>query len=68
MLVKTSATSFGKKYRYLVFESSYLKGQSKIFSIRMNHCNNPFCKWFGLPQQKFDNVKIEHTMPSIDEG
>ncbi|NRT87023.1 hypothetical protein B0H41_000702 [Clostridium beijerinckii] len=34
----------------------------------MNHCNNPFCKWFGLPQQKFDNVKIEHTMPSIDEG
>lgn len=68
MLVKISATSFGKKYRYLVFESSYLKGQSKISSIRMNHCNNPFCKWFGLPQQKFDNVKIEHTMPSIDEG
>lgn len=32
MLVKTSATSFGKKYRYLVFEHSYLKGRSKIYS------------------------------------
>ncbi|AYK27036.1 hypothetical protein X276_27655 [Clostridium beijerinckii NRRL B-598] len=32
MLVKTSATSFGKKYRYLVFVHSYLKGQSKISS------------------------------------
>lgn len=68
MLVKTSATIFSKKYRYLVFEPSYLKEQQKISSIRMNHCNNHFCKWFGLPQQKFDNVKIEHTMPSIDEG
>lgn len=52
-----SATSFGKKYMYLVFKPSYLKEQSKIFTIQMNHCNNSFCKWFGLPQQKFENIK-----------
>jgi len=28
----TSATGFGEKYRYLVFEHSYLKGRSKIYS------------------------------------
>ncbi len=63
-----SATSFGKSYRYLVFEPSYLKEQSKISSIQINHCNNPFCKWFGLPQQKFDNVKSKPSRYKLVGG
>ncbi|MBU3113201.1 hypothetical protein [Clostridium lacusfryxellense] len=48
---------FGKKYRYLVFTPSYLKVQSTVTPIQMNYCNNPFCKWIGLPQEKFESIK-----------
>ena len=23
----------------------------------MNYCNNPFCKWIGLPQERFESIK-----------
>jgi hypothetical protein len=51
-----SPIDFGKKYRYLIFSPSYLVEQSKSSPVQMNYCNNPFCKWFGLPQKKFENV------------
>ena len=60
-----SPIDFGKKYRYLIFSPSHLVEQSKSFPIQMNYCNNPFCKWFGMPQQKFENVKSKPSRYKI---
>ena len=48
---------FAKKYRDLLFREVELIIGSKSTKIQSNFCTNPFCKWFGLPQHKFADVK-----------
>lgn len=48
---------FAKKYRALLFKEVELVIGCKSTKIQSNFCINPFCKWFGLPQHKYNNVK-----------
>ncbi|MFB7813129.1 hypothetical protein ACFC0X_02990 [Paenibacillus chitinolyticus] len=48
---------FAKKYRSLLFQPVKITYKGKPFEINTNHCLDPYCKWFGLPQRKFDDVK-----------
>jgi len=48
--------AFSKYYRnlwYAPVDFSYLE---KIHSLQMNFCTNPFCKWHGLEQERFETV------------
>ncbi|OMD90639.1 insertion element protein [Paenibacillus odorifer] len=40
---------FAKKYRRLYDPTSFV-WKGKTFSIQLNTCTNPFCRWFGMPQ------------------
>lgn len=48
---------FAKKYRDLLFREVEIIVGSKSIKIQSNFCTNPFCKWFGLPQHKFNDIK-----------
>lgn len=48
---------FAKKYRALLFKEVELVIGSKSTKIQSNFCTNPFCKWFGLSQHKYNDVK-----------
>lgn len=48
---------FAKKYRSLLFHPVKLDWEGKIHQIQLNACTNPFCKWFGMPQERFELVK-----------
>ncbi|MCI3923558.1 insertion element protein [Paenibacillus sp. TRM 82003] len=34
-----------------------LTRQGKEIEIQINHCDNPFCKWYGMNQHRFEEVK-----------
>ena len=46
---------FAKKYNNL-FKPVNITFQEKTFQLQFNYCDNPFCKWFGQPQKKFNAV------------
>ncbi|MFC0213802.1 insertion element protein [Paenibacillus chartarius] len=48
---------FANKYRDVLFRPVNVHWNDKIYQIQMNTCTDPFCKWFGLPQQRFETVK-----------
>lgn len=48
---------FRKKYRHLLFKSAYITIYGVEYPIQMNFCNNVFCKWYGLPQVRYVDVK-----------
>lgn len=48
---------FAKKYNELLFEPIEFTYKGQEFSIQFNHCTNPFCKWYGLTQKRFENIK-----------
>ena len=52
-----SETEFQKKDRALVYKPATITIDGKTSEIQLNHCYNPFCKWYGLPQQKYMNIK-----------
>lgn len=47
---------FSFKENKLAFRSMEFEWQGKNYEIQMNHCTNPLCKNFGLPQEQF-NIK-----------
>lgn len=47
---------FATTENHLAFRQMKFSFQGKSYEIQLNHCNNPLCKNFGLPQEKF-NVK-----------
>ncbi|WP_335870875.1 hypothetical protein [Bacillus sp. 2205SS5-2] len=44
---------FGTKYKGLLFNSTAFIWNGNIYKIQYNHCSDPYCKWYGLPQEKF---------------
>ena len=47
---------FAKKYRSQL-QPIKLNLDGKVFEIQLNSCANPYCKWFGMPQERFESVK-----------
>ena len=47
---------FAKQFRNL-FEPVKFKWSESEHELRLNVCTNPFCKWFGMPQTRFESVK-----------
>jgi hypothetical protein len=47
---------FAKQYRTLFKPIKFL-WQSHSYDLQLNTCTNPFCKWFGMPQDRFETVK-----------
>lgn len=52
-----SNIDFKKNYRNYVFTPAQLKIANEQYEINLNFCNNTFCKWYGLPQKKYENIK-----------
>jgi transposase-like protein len=55
--VNLSDSEFRKKYRQFIFAPAYIELSGKMYGLQYNFCCNTFCKWYGLPQKKFDEVK-----------
>jgi transposase-like protein len=53
---KLSADDFRKKYRHYLYAPSLIEIDGKQHELNMNFCCNPFCKWFGLTQKKYENI------------
>lgn len=51
---KLTPKQFGTKYKELLFKPAELTWNGQLLQFQYNHCLNPYCKWFGLPQEKFD--------------
>ena len=48
---------FAKKYRSQLFQPVKVNWKRKAFEIQLNSCANPYCKWFGMQQERFESVK-----------
>jgi transposase-like protein len=48
---------FETKYRDLLFKLFKFNLLHNSHSFQFNHCVNPYCKWQGLQQEKFNEVK-----------
>lgn len=44
---------FGTKYKDLLFKPTEFTWNGQTYQIQYNHCSNPYCKWHGLPQERF---------------
>ncbi len=56
-----SPEEFKKKYKNYSFKPAIIEIEGKKYEIQVNHCCSPFCKWFGLPQKRYVNLR---HMPS----
>jgi transposase-like protein len=52
-----SPGAFAKKYRDVLYRGVSLAHEGKYYKIQMNHCDNPYCKWYGLDQHRFETIK-----------
>lgn len=52
-----SNVEFEKKYRHLLFIPSSLSLNGHQYSIQLNYCANPFCKWYGQSQLRYEAIK-----------
>lgn len=57
---------FAKKYRSLLYKPMEVTYKSQKFEINYNHCVDPFCKWFGLPQKKYEDIKGKPSRYFLD--
>ena len=52
-----SNIEFKKKHRKFLFVPAYIDINDSIFEIQYNFCNSTFCKWYALPQRKYEDIK-----------
>ena len=52
-----SKMEFSRKYGYLLYSPVELVVDKKSYNIQTNFCANPFCKWYGKEQFKYNNLK-----------
>lgn len=52
-----SPPKFNRKHGIPFFKSANFSLNGCIHELQVNRCDNPFCKWFGLPQHRFEDVK-----------
>ncbi|MBD8068805.1 insertion element protein [Bacillus sp. PS06] len=48
---------FATRYNDMLYRPVSFNWIGKTFTIQYNHCNEPFCKWLGENQHKFEEVK-----------
>jgi len=56
-----------KKYRNYVFIPFLLVIGNEQYEINLNFCNNTFCKWYSLPQKKFEEVKNKQSRYKLQQ-
>jgi transposase-like protein len=49
-------TKYAKRYNHLLFTPVQFHWNDKTFQIQYNFCTDPFCKWFGRDQERFEEV------------
>lgn len=49
--------AFGRKYRHSLFRPVEIEIRGENYAIQMNACTEPYCKWYGQPQIRFDKIK-----------
>lgn len=56
-----SPDKFAKKYKHLLFRSALMFDffENQLYEIQLNYCLNPLCKWFGMPQHDYINIKFK---------
>ena len=57
-----------KHSKGLAFKEVQLHIGEEVHSIQLNVCVNPFCRYFGLPQHKYENVKYKPSRYTLDVG
>lgn len=50
-------SDFMKKYRHHLYTPATITIDGETKEIQLNHCYNPFCKWYAQPQKKYINLK-----------
>lgn len=45
---------FATKHKELLFRPVRFELSGESHQVQFNHCVTPYCKWYGLPQHKFD--------------
>lgn len=63
-----SYDKFKKKYRHHVFTPSIIDISGISYAIQLNKCYNPFCKWYGLPQKKYDEIKSKPSRYKLGQS
>ncbi|MDM5188045.1 insertion element protein [Bacillus sp. DX4.1] len=58
-------SDFAKKYRDLLFQPVKFHFKGQPFLIQFNRCTNPFCKWFGETQKRFEDLKYKPSRYKI---
>lgn len=62
-----SPMRFSNKYKGLLFAPISFTYQNKSYKIQMNTCVNPYCKWFGMPQERFLNIPNKPSRYKLDD-
>ena len=55
--LKLTPMKFAKEYDSLLFKPVLLNFRGQQYPIDMNFCTDPYCKSFGLPQVKYEEVR-----------
>ena len=53
------AVYFAKKYNKQLYKPTKLIINGNEIEIQANFCVNPFCRWYGLPQHRYENIKFK---------
>jgi transposase-like protein len=51
-----SPRHFAQRYNKL-YEPVEFSFKGKAYKIQLNYCANPYCLWFGQPQERFEHIK-----------
>lgn len=62
----TAYDNFRKSYRHHLFTPVTLLISGVTNELQFNKCYNPFCKWYGMMQKKYDNIKSKPSRYKID--
>ena len=59
---------FGKKHQIKWHEPFTLVIGNKEYEIQFNFCTDPFCKWFGKPQENFESNLHRYRKSGLSAG
>lgn len=63
--INNSYEEFKKLYRHHLYTPVEINFFGKTHNLQLNNCYNPFCKWYGLPQQKYESIKSKPSRYKI---
>jgi len=59
---------FQKKYHHLVYTPAQIVIDGVTHKLQFNFCNNIFCKWFGQPQLRYENIKSKPSRYTLQHA